>query len=55
MTKAPIGSGQNRKPNRTEVDFGSGSGSEQEPKTEPNRQFVPKMYLVIVERRILAH
>ena len=54
-TKALIGSGQNRKLNRTEVDFGSGSGSGQEPKTEPNRRYVPKMYLVIVNRRILAH
>ncbi len=55
MIKAPNGSGQNRKPNRTEVDFGSGSGSGQrtENRTEPPVR--PEMYLVIVERRILAH
>ena len=51
--KAPIGSGQNRKPNRTEVDFRFRFRSRTE--TELNSSVRSKTYLVIVERRNLAH
>jgi len=55
MRKAPIGSGQNRKPNRTEVDFWFRFRFGSRTEIEPNRSVRSETYLVIVERRILAH